>query len=191
MIVQLEGLELALDGSMADYCDILRTHSSEDTLNVQVVRFATEEVWEGQINGRELALSFSFRQEGQEDLEPDASGTTYSSYVRIDDDLEAIAMEVPAEWAQVDGSPWINDAGDTTAAMLQASIDHARDDMGQRRLVEERVEAQRVIEALHAALAADGDELLSPAERAGVEDTPEGFWIPAHSAALRAGSARE
>jgi molecular chaperone HscA len=58
---------------------------------------------------------------------------------------------------------------DEITGMLQASIDHARDDMDQRRLVEERVEAQRVIEALHAALAADGDELLSPAERAGVE----------------------
>jgi molecular chaperone HscA len=35
--------------------------------------------------------------------------------------------------------------------------------------VEERVEAQRVIEALHAALAGDGDELLSADERVGLE----------------------
>jgi molecular chaperone HscA len=55
------------------------------------------------------------------------------------------------------------------SGMLQASLDHARDDMDLRRLVEERVEAQRVIEALNAALASDGDELLSAAERADVE----------------------
>jgi molecular chaperone HscA len=53
--------------------------------------------------------------------------------------------------------------------MLQASVDHARDDMDVRRLVEEKVEAERVIEALTAALASDGDELLSAKERAGVE----------------------
>ena len=43
---------------------------------------------------------------------------------------------------------------DEITGMLRASIDHARDDMDARRLVEERVEAQRVIEALNAALAA-------------------------------------
>jgi molecular chaperone HscA len=53
--------------------------------------------------------------------------------------------------------------------MLKASIEHAGEDMAARRLVEERVEAQRVIEALRAALAGDGDELLDAAERAGVE----------------------
>ena len=53
--------------------------------------------------------------------------------------------------------------------MLQASIAHAREDMDARRLVEEKVEAQRVIEALNAALASDGDELLSTDERTRVE----------------------
>jgi molecular chaperone HscA len=53
--------------------------------------------------------------------------------------------------------------------MLKASIEHAGEDMAARRLVEERVEAQRVIEALRAALAGDGDELLDAAERARVE----------------------
>ena len=71
--------------------------------------------------------------------------------------------------ASVEVKPSYGLSDDEITGMLQASIDHARDDMDQRRLVEERVEAQRVIEALHAALAADGDELLSPAERAGVE----------------------
>jgi len=50
--------------------------------------------------------------------------------------------------------------------MLQASIDHAKDDMQVRRLVEERVEAERVIEALKAAVASDGERLLSAEELA-------------------------
>lgn len=55
------------------------------------------------------------------------------------------------------------------AGMLQASVDHAKDDMRARRLVEERVEAKRVIEALNAAIAGDGEELLSAEELARVQ----------------------
>lgn len=71
--------------------------------------------------------------------------------------------------ASVEVKPSYGLSDDEITGMLQASIDHARDDMDLRRLVEERVEAQRVIEALRAALAADGDELLSSVERSGVE----------------------
>ena len=53
--------------------------------------------------------------------------------------------------------------------MLRDSMVHAGDDRDARRLREEQVEADRVLEALRAALAADGDELLSDAERELVE----------------------
>ncbi len=57
--------------------------------------------------------------------------------------------------------------------MLRDSIDHAADDMAARRLREQQVEAQRVIEALNSALADDGDELLDADERARVEQALE------------------
>jgi molecular chaperone HscA len=50
-------------------------------------------------------------------------------------------------------------------AMLKDSMAHAQDDMEQRRLREQQVEADRVLEALEAALAADGDRLLDAEER--------------------------
>lgn len=53
-------------------------------------------------------------------------------------------------------------------AMLRDSIAHARDDVDARNLREQQVEADRVLEALQAALSADGD-LLSAAEREKVE----------------------
>ena len=71
--------------------------------------------------------------------------------------------------ASVEVKPSYGLTDDEVAAMLQASIDHAQEDMDQRRLVEEQVEARRVIEALHAALSNDGDELLSAQERKTVE----------------------
>jgi molecular chaperone HscA len=48
--------------------------------------------------------------------------------------------------------------------MLRESMDHARDDISARMLKEQQVEAKRVIEAINAALASDGDSLLSEIE---------------------------
>jgi len=53
--------------------------------------------------------------------------------------------------------------------MLRDSMTHAGQDLEARRLREQEVEASRVIEALRAALAADGDLLLDAAERARIE----------------------
>ncbi len=54
------------------------------------------------------------------------------------------------------------------AAMLRASMEHARDDMTRRLLTEARVEAERALLALESALAADGD-LLATAQRNSIE----------------------
>jgi len=58
---------------------------------------------------------------------------------------------------------------DEISAMLHDSMTYAEQDLAARRLREEQVEAQRVIEALGAALADDADELLSAEEREGIE----------------------
>jgi molecular chaperone HscA len=54
-------------------------------------------------------------------------------------------------------------------SMLRDSMTYAGEDMAARRLREQQVEAQRVIEALRAALASDGDLLLNADERRRVE----------------------
>ncbi|ENV5924696.1 Fe-S protein assembly chaperone HscA [Vibrio parahaemolyticus] len=51
------------------------------------------------------------------------------------------------------------------ANMLRDSMTHAKEDMQARALAEQRVEADRVIEGLSAAMQADGDELLSEQEK--------------------------
>jgi hypothetical protein len=56
----MESLVLATDGTMKDYCSILRTHKPEDTLSLSVIRFASGELLEGQLNGRELAVTRKF-----------------------------------------------------------------------------------------------------------------------------------
>ena len=51
---------LATDGTLGDYCDILRT-GPEDVLAVEVLRFDTQQVLEGELNGRALEQSYSSR----------------------------------------------------------------------------------------------------------------------------------
>jgi molecular chaperone HscA len=53
--------------------------------------------------------------------------------------------------------------------MLKASIEFATDDMASRRLREQQVEADRVLEALQSAIADDGDVLLDADERKAIE----------------------
>jgi molecular chaperone HscA len=59
--------------------------------------------------------------------------------------------------------------------MLRDSMTHAADDMAARSLREQQVEADRVIEALEAALAADGERLLNAQERQQVDSALEGL----------------
>ena len=54
--------------------------------------------------------------------------------------------------------------------MLRDSLTHAGEDMVARRVREQQVEARRVVEALRAALASDGDALLDGDERRRVDE---------------------
>lgn len=54
------------------------------------------------------------------------------------------------------------------ATMLKDSMKYAKDDIGRRMLAEQQVEAARVLESLHAALAKDGD-LLNADERGQID----------------------
>jgi molecular chaperone HscA len=71
--------------------------------------------------------------------------------------------------ASIDVKPsyGLNDA--EIESMLRDSIEHAEDDMRLRSLREQQVEADRVLEALDAALATDGEQLLSEEEKARIK----------------------
>ena len=70
--------------------------------------------------------------------------------------------------ASIDVKPSYGLSDTEIETMLRDSIEHAEDDMHSRSLREQQVEADRVLEALDAALAVDGDQLLSDDERAAI-----------------------
>lgn len=127
IITKMEGLVLATDGTMADYCDIMRTRNATDVISIQVLRFSTQEVLEGQFNGKALETSFSFANQlaneaPQGNAQAGSSNGEYSRYVTIQDDYGSIQMDVPAEWSDIDGSAWIVD-GEVIGASIMAAHD--------------------------------------------------------------------
>ena len=103
IIFQMEGLVLGTDGTMADYCQILRSHKSSDTLSLKVIRWASQQILEGQLNGRQLAVTGSFGGGTTNNNNNNNKNTT----AIVVDDSKVIAMEVPSDW-QYDGSNWKN-----------------------------------------------------------------------------------
>lgn len=57
IITELENLVLATDGTLSDYCDIIRSHGPDDTLSVEVLRLSEGQVLEGQLNGQTLEVT--------------------------------------------------------------------------------------------------------------------------------------
>jgi serine protease Do len=105
IIMTLESLVLATDGTMKDYCDVLRSHSANDTLGIEVYRYPTGEYLEGQINGRTMAVTGVYTGGGGDGGGGTDTGT-YSTYVTVQDDTYTVQVDVPAEWSDIDGSTW-------------------------------------------------------------------------------------
>jgi molecular chaperone HscA len=79
--------------------------------------------------------------------------------------LNVLAEEVnTGVQAKIEVKPSYGLSDSEIESMLKASMEHAKDDMLMRALREEQVDADRVVEALDAALAKDGQQLLSADE---------------------------
>ncbi len=78
-----------------------------------MLRYADQEVLEGQLNGRPLEVSTSFfsnQLSNQVDTNTNSSSSgTYSQYTTVTDDTNAIQLDIPAEWSDIDGTAWSSD----------------------------------------------------------------------------------
>ena len=130
IITSIEGIALAQDGTMGDYCDILRSHLATDTLAIEVLRYDTSEVLAGKLNATpEEPLSTVFTM-GSDDTGGSTGGTgssgggdtaTYPEYTTITDDSGAISIEIPTEWSDLSTGPWGNDSGDFGVSIAAAA----------------------------------------------------------------------
>ena len=116
ILTKIESFVLATDGTMKDYCDILQSHTANDTLGVQVLRLTTDELLDGQVNGRVLAVTASnvLGSSGSTGNTGTTGGydeTTgqYTDYVTMQDDTGTIQVDIPTAWTAFDGSMWSAD----------------------------------------------------------------------------------
>ncbi len=105
IITTIEGIDIGTDGTMNDYCDVLRTHGADATLTVDILRFDTSETLHGQINGNPLEVVSSFASDFQGDVGQGTGGSaaSYTDYVSVSDDSGQISVDVPVEWSDTDG----------------------------------------------------------------------------------------
>jgi serine protease Do len=134
IIMTMESVTLASDGTMRDYCDILRTHNPTDTLGMEVLRWDSQEVLDGQLNGRALEVSYAFGSTGTEETataEPSSTDTAASfpanceasdadGFMTCWDDSENVSVDVPDYWSDVNGETWSFEGYDIGVAVRAA-----------------------------------------------------------------------
>ncbi len=103
VITSLNGVQMATSpGTLEAYCDVLRSAAEGAALGIEVIRFDTEEVWAGELNGTPMAARFSFA----DDLGDEVDQTTDSyTYEDVTDDTGSITVSVPMEWAERSTAP--------------------------------------------------------------------------------------
>lgn len=114
VVTRLQGVSVGTDGTLAEYCDVLRTHGTEATLDLEVFRPADGLYHRGQVNGRPLEAV---------QVAP-GGGSASGDFVDVVDDTGSVLVQVPASWSQVDGAP-VEDAAGTAWAQITASPDIA------------------------------------------------------------------
>ncbi len=111
LITSLEKLPLAADGSMSSYCDIIRTQGDENTLAMEVLRYPTQELLEGQLNGRALIVVGS-SPVVNDPPPPDDGGETLpdlgDDYMEVPGYTHPLVMFVPKTWNEVESYDWEN-----------------------------------------------------------------------------------
>ncbi|MGX5697660.1 S1C family serine protease [Agromyces soli] len=115
LLTRMEGVSLGANGTMTEYCDVLRTHGDDATLSVELYRPSEDAYYRGQFNGEALVAAPVVGDGGTEDP---AEG----DYVAITDDSGTITLEVPSAWSAVDGSP-VTDGSGTSWQTVSAAPD--------------------------------------------------------------------
>jgi serine protease Do len=119
VLVTMGGVPLAMQGSLEEYCQVIRTQGNEAVIDVEVYRPSDNTYYEGQFNGDEL-VAVSTNSSGNNGSAPEPTG----GLVSISDDSGSIVVDVPDTWTDIDGSPATDSSGVEFAA-LTASPDIA------------------------------------------------------------------
>jgi S1-C subfamily serine protease len=108
LLVEMEGKSLAENGTMREFCSIIRSHRATDKLAITVLRPSTGELLEGQINGRPLKVTTMLPTTAEATPVPEASAATLEVINESNKTISGINIATPdaTEWGDsVIGKP--------------------------------------------------------------------------------------
>ena len=80
IVTTMNGLPVGTDGTFKDYCDVIRTAGEGNPIGVEVLRYDTQEMLRGEINGDQpLETTFSFADEVDDEVATEDSGAAPAS----------------------------------------------------------------------------------------------------------------
>lgn len=118
LILKLGGVSVGDDGTLGSYCQVLDTHGSDGTLDIEIYRPANDSLYTGQVNGKEISVSGTGVFGG---AATGGGGEFSGSFVSVTDDTNTIGIDVPAEWTDVDGASRTDDSGRTWASIAAST----------------------------------------------------------------------
>jgi serine protease Do len=120
ILISLESLPMATDGTMSDYCDVLRTQGDDAPMDIEIYRPSLDLVLTGQVNGDPIVIPLITQTviessgggdnggnggDGGSVIIDGSAGASPYTYTTVTDDQGLITVSIPTSWAEVDGSP--------------------------------------------------------------------------------------
>lgn len=124
-ILTLENIGMAGDGTMQAYCEVVRSHSADDTLAIEIYRRATGELCSGQLNGRSLVCTASAASPTPVEAAPTPTPESENQEIQlqtIEHDSGQFSLSVPVTWP--------NQQSTETDGMLQLMAFSESEDSG-------------------------------------------------------------
>jgi serine protease Do len=121
IVTQMAGVSLGLEGTLEEFCDVIRTQGEQGVIDIDVLRYDTAQFLSGQLNGEPLTELYSFAEELEEEATVEEDTSIYAEYSVITDETGAISVEVPLEWSDVDGAPYEDEGGNFIVDVRAAS----------------------------------------------------------------------
>ncbi len=106
VLLRMAGKSLAADGTLEEYCDVIKTQGTDGTIDVDVYRPSEDAFYRGQFNGKALE-AVTVPGVGA----TSGGGTDDREYTTITDDTGVVSVDVPVDWADVDGASFTDAAG--------------------------------------------------------------------------------
>ncbi|QJU55786.1 S1C family serine protease [Herbiconiux sp. KACC 21604] len=120
VLTRMQGVTLAQDGTLADYCDVLRTHGQSGVIDGELYRPGEGLYYRGQFSGDAFEPVEVIGASGVAGAD---DGSSAGAFETVSDDSGAILVEVPAAWSEIDGAPLQTDAGTWASIVAAPSLD--------------------------------------------------------------------